>query len=110
MGLFDGLIGGVVGAEMATVVNGLIEKHGGLQGVVSELRSKGLGDTVQSWIGRGPNQPVSADQLQQALGPDTISQLAAKIGMPPEELASKLSEVLPQAVDRVTPHGVLPPA
>jgi len=29
MGLLDGILGGVVGAEMATVVNGLIEKHGG---------------------------------------------------------------------------------
>ncbi len=43
MGLFDGLIGGVVGAEMATVVNGLIEKHGGIGGIVSEFQSKGLG-------------------------------------------------------------------
>lgn len=33
MGLLDGLIGGMVGAEMVTVVNGLIEKHGGIQGV-----------------------------------------------------------------------------
>ena len=29
MGLFDGMLGGIVGAEMATVVNGLIERHGG---------------------------------------------------------------------------------
>jgi hypothetical protein len=36
MGLFDGLLGGVVGAEMATVVNGLIEKHGGVQGIVAQ--------------------------------------------------------------------------
>jgi hypothetical protein len=31
MGLLDGLLGGAVGAEMVTVVNGLIEKHGGVQ-------------------------------------------------------------------------------
>ena len=29
MGMFDGILGGAVGAEMATVVNNLIEKHGG---------------------------------------------------------------------------------
>ena len=109
MGLFDGLIGGVIGAEMATVVNGLVEKHGGLQGMVSELQSKGLGAAVQSWIGPGANQPISADQLHQALGPDTLSQLAAKIGVSPDVLAAKLSEILPQAVDKVTPNGVLPP-
>jgi hypothetical protein len=35
MGLLDGLLGGAVGAEMVTVVNGLIEKHGGVQGGVA---------------------------------------------------------------------------
>jgi hypothetical protein len=29
MGLFDGLLGGIVGAGMVTVVNDVIEKHGG---------------------------------------------------------------------------------
>ena len=37
MGLLDGLLGGIVGAGMVSVVNGIIEKHGGLQGVVSEF-------------------------------------------------------------------------
>ena len=110
MGLFDGLLGGVIGAEMATVVNGLIEKHGGVQGIVSELQAKGLGGTVQSWVGMGANQPVSADQLHQALGADALSQLAAKIGISPQDLAGKLAQVLPQAVDALTPHGVVPPA
>ena len=45
MGLLDGLLGGIVGAEMATVVNGLIQKHGGLQGLVREFEQKGLGAT-----------------------------------------------------------------
>lgn len=109
MGLFDGIIGGVVGAQMATVVSKLIEQHGGVQGIISELQSKGLGDTVQSWINPGPNQPVSASQIHQALGPDTIATLAAKLGVSPEVLASKLSEVLPKAVDALTPGGVVPP-
>ena len=29
MGIFDGILGGIVGAEMATVVNHLIQQHGG---------------------------------------------------------------------------------
>jgi len=110
MGLFDGVLGGIIGAEMATVVNGLIEKHGGLQGIVSELQSNGLGPTVQSWIGTGANQAISAAQVHEALGADTIAQLAAKIGISPQDLAGKLSQVLPQAVDALTPRGVVPPA
>jgi uncharacterized protein YidB (DUF937 family) len=106
MGLLDGLLGGAVGAEMVTVVNGLIEKHGGVQGIVAQLEQQGLGNTVRSWVGTGANQPITADQIHQAFGSDTVKQLAAKIGMTPEDLASKLSQVLPQAIDKLTPGGV----
>jgi uncharacterized protein YidB (DUF937 family) len=106
MGMFDGLLGGVVGAEMATVVNGLIEKHGGIQGIISQLEQQGLGSTVRSWVGTGANQPISPDQVHQAFGSDTVKQLAAKAGMTPEDLAAKLSQLLPQAIDKLTPGGV----
>ena len=108
MGLLDGLLGGIVGAEMATVVNGLIQKHGGLQGLVREFEQKGLGATVKSWIGTGPDQPISPDQVHQALGSDTIAQMAAKFGLSPQELSQKLSQILPKAVDSMTPDGTLP--
>jgi uncharacterized protein YidB (DUF937 family) len=107
MGLFDGLLGGVVGAEMATVVNGLIEKHGGDQGIVAQLEQQGLGGTVRSWVGTGANQPITAEQIHQAFGSDAVKQLAAKMGMTPEDLAAKLSSVLPQAIDKLTPGGVV---
>jgi uncharacterized protein YidB (DUF937 family) len=93
---------------MTQVVTKLIEDHGGVQGIVSELQAKGLGDTVQSWISPGANQPVSPDQLRQALGPDMMAQLAAKLGVTPDVMAAKLSEVLPQAMDKLTPGGVIP--
>ncbi len=109
MGLFDGILGGVIGAEMATVVNGLIQQHGGVQGIVNQLESKGLGNTVRSWVATGPNQPVSADQLHAAIGPDAMTQLAAKLGITPQELSSKLAQVLPQSIDTLTPNGVVPP-
>jgi uncharacterized protein YidB (DUF937 family) len=107
MGLLDGLLGGAVGAEMVTVVNGLIEKHGGLQGIVAQMEQQGLGGTVRSWVGTGANQPISADQVHQAFGSDTIKELAAKIGLSPDVLAGKLSQLLPQAIDKLTPTGVV---
>jgi uncharacterized protein YidB (DUF937 family) len=109
VGLLDGLIGGAVGAEMVSVVNQLIEKHGGLPGIVSQLQQQGLGATVNSWIGSGPNQPISAEQVHQGFGPEMIRELAAKTGMNPQELAQKLSQVLPQVIDRMTPAGTVPP-
>jgi len=104
MGLFDGVLGGVVGALVTDVLN----KHGGVQGVVSQFESKGFGTTVRSWVGTGVNQPISADQVQQVLGADLIQQLAAKSGLPVAELTQKLAHVLPQAVDKMTPGGVIP--
>ena len=108
MGMFDGILGGVVGAEMATVVNGLIEKHGGVQGIVAQLEQQGLGGTVRSWVGTGANQAITPDQIHQAFGSDTVKELAAKLGLSPDVLAAKLSQVLPQAIDKLTPAGAIP--
>ena len=107
MGLFDGVIGGLVGAEMATVINGLIERHGGVQGVIMQLEQQGLGGTVRSWVGTSANQPISAQQVHEAFGADTIAQLAAKTGLSPQELLQKLAQTLPQAIDKLTPTGVV---
>jgi uncharacterized protein YidB (DUF937 family) len=109
MGLFDGVLGGIVGAGMVSVVSDIIDKHGGLNGVVNQFQQQGFGDTVRSWVGTGQNQPISSDEIHKVLGPDTINQLAAKLGMTPQELAAKLSTVLPQAIDKLTPAGVVPP-
>ena len=108
MGLFDGVIGGLVGGEMVHLVNGLIEKHGGVQGIVDQLQKQGLGGTVQSWIGNGPNQPITAEQLHQALGAAGLQDLAAKAGLSTQDLAAKLSAVLPQVIDKLTPEGKVP--
>ena len=108
--MFDGLLGGIVGAGMVSVLNGVIEKHGGLQGVVNEFEKNGLGATVRSWVGTGPNQPISPDEVHKALGPDLLQQLSAKSGLSVQELAQKLSQVLPRAVDKLTPDGAIPKA
>ncbi|HEV8448266.1 MAG TPA: YidB family protein [Gemmatimonadaceae bacterium] len=108
MGLFDGLLGGIVGAGMVSVVSDIIDKHGGLNGVVNQFQRQGFGDTVKSWVGTGRNMPISPDELHKVLGTDTMNQLAAKLGMTPDELAQKLSTALPQAIDKLTPHGVVP--
>ena len=108
MGLFDGVLGGVVGAGMVSVVNGIIERHGGVQGLVNEFERNGLGATVRSWVGTGPNQPVAPADVHRVLGSDLLQQLSAKTGMSVQDLAAKLSQVLPQAVDHLTPDGKIP--
>jgi uncharacterized protein YidB (DUF937 family) len=104
MGLFDGVLGGLVGAG----INQLIQQHGGVQGLVNRFEQKGLGGIAQSWVSTGPNQPVSSDQLVHVLGSDNVAQFAQKLNVSPDELLSKLSELLPEHVDRLTPGGVIP--
>jgi uncharacterized protein YidB (DUF937 family) len=108
MGMFDGVLGGIVGAGMVSVVSGILEQHGGVQGLVREFEKNGLGSTVKSWVGTGPNQPISPVDVQTTLGPELLQQLAAKSGLSVQELTQKLSQVLPQTVDTLTPGGVLP--
>jgi uncharacterized protein YidB (DUF937 family) len=105
MGLLDGLIGGAIGAEMVTVVNGFIEKHGGVKGLADQFQKQGLGPTFQSWVGTRENLPVSPDQMHQVMGAETVQQLAAKLGIPPGELTAKIAEILPKAIDKMTPGG-----
>ena len=108
MGLLDGMLGGIVGAGMVSAVSNILDQHGGLQGVINQFEQKGLGATVQSWVGTGPNQAITSDQVYQVLGPDLLQQLSAKSGLSIQDLATKLATVLPQAVDTMTPDGKVP--
>jgi uncharacterized protein YidB (DUF937 family) len=46
--------------------------------------------------------------LQQALGSDTVKQLAARFNIPVDQLAKVLAQQLPTAVDHASPEGRLP--
>jgi uncharacterized protein YidB (DUF937 family) len=81
---------------------------GGLGGLLDKFKSAGLGAQVASWVGKGPNQPVSPDDVHSALGASQITQLAQKCGIPPEQVSAQLARFLPELVDHVTPDGHVP--
>jgi uncharacterized protein YidB (DUF937 family) len=81
---------------------------GGLGGLLDKFQKGGLSNVANSWVGSGPNQPVSPGQLGSALGPDIVKTLAQRAGLPEEELTKHLSQVLPGVVDKLTPAGRLP--
>src|SRR5262245_42264071 len=81
---------------------------GGLGGLLNQFQQSGLGDVMKSWIGTGPNQPISPNQLGSALGPQIIKILAQKTGMSEQEITTHLSQILPNVVDTLTPNGRLP--
>jgi uncharacterized protein YidB (DUF937 family) len=82
--------------------------QGGLSAIVAKLQQAGFGDQVKSWIGTGQNLPITAEQLQQALGSDTAKQLAARFNIPLDQISQVLAQALPKAVDGASPKGTLP--
>ena len=104
LGALMNMLGGAQGAGQQGAAGGL----GGLGGLLSALQSGGLGDQVKSWVGSGPNAPVSADQVKSALGQDKLAELAQAAGVSHDEAAGHLANLLPQLVDHLTPNGAVP--
>lgn len=117
MSILNDLLGGgqanaAGGGSLVAVAGQLIQQAGGVQGLASMLHQGGLGEAVQSWIGTGANQPVSGEQLGQALQNgglgSAVQEAADKLGVDPGQLLGQLSQVLPHAVDHLTPDGQAP--
>ncbi len=129
MGLLDSVLGGLMGGSggqsspMQGVLMGLLGggqqqqggqqmgggmgggMAGGLGGLISQFEGAGLGHIAQSWVGNGPNQSVSPDQLQSVFGQQQVQQMAGQAGMQPQDFLGQLAQHLPNAVNAMTPNG-----
>ena len=121
MGLFDSLeqaagLGGQGGegggganpAALGAVAQMLQSQPGGIGGILQKFEGAGLGGAAQSWLGGGQNQTVSPDQVQGALGPDAVSQVAGQLGVPPDQAAGHIAQFLPMIMDHLSPGGQAP--
>ena len=129
MGLLDGLLGGLMGggsndprqqggglggmggagtAAVIGIVLQLLQRNGGLGGLLQRMQQSGAGAQGQSWIGTGQNQPISPDALSQIFGQGQMADIARQLGLPQEEAASTVAQALPDVVDRMTPAGSIP--
>lgn len=115
LGALGELLGGGQGqgsqADLLKLVLGLLAGNGqggGLAGLVQSFQQAGLGDQISSWIGSGQNLPVSGEQLGQVFGAEQMSQMAERMGLSTGDLGAQLSQLLPQAVDKLTPGGQMP--
>lgn len=115
----DSILGGLTGGQqgggggagalmaLAPMLIGLL-KGGGLQNIISGFQQQGMGGKAESWVGTGENEPVSPQEVRSALGDDQVHQAAQQLGVSDDDAATVLAEVLPRAVDRITPEGQLP--
>jgi uncharacterized protein YidB (DUF937 family) len=121
MGVFDALSQAAVPAPGAigghpTLARDLVQMLGsgasgnGLLGVIQAFERQGLGPLVSSWVGPGPNMPVSPAQVQQGLGAGVVQRLAQSAGLSEGATATALAALLPSVIDRLTPSGSVPHA
>jgi uncharacterized protein YidB (DUF937 family) len=106
-----GNLGGILGG---TSIGDLLS--GGLRDLVNTFKQAGHGDVADSWISRGPNKQIAPSQLEQAIGSDVLQAIGSDVletlsqqtGLSREEILSRLSKNLPDAVDKYTPDGRVP--
>ena len=119
MGLLDSVLGMVTGgqqgggnAALISAVVGMLgnsgQGGGGLGDLIGKFQQAGMGDVIGSWIGTGQNQPISADQLHNVLGSDTIGNIAQQLGLSHGDAAGQLAQMLPHVLDKLTPNGEAP--
>jgi uncharacterized protein YidB (DUF937 family) len=106
-----GLLGGLGGVFGSGGLGGMLSGLGGagaLGGLLGQLKQRGLGDQVDSWVSTGVNRPVEPHQLEQALGEPAIAELQQQTGLPREQLVNELAQHLPEAISEATPNGQAP--
>ena len=81
---------------------------GGLGDLLDQFRNAGQGRKADSWVSTGQNEPIHEQEMEQALGPDLLDALSRQTGLSRQELVKRLSQVLPETVDKLTPSGELP--
>ena len=115
MGLLDGLVKSAVDGALGNtqtsptqilqVIGSLLQRMGGVEGLIKAFNQAGLGNIIGSWISNAHNLPISANQLTQVLGSDTLSNVAQQLGVDAGQAGSLLAKFLPEAVNHLTPQG-----
>lgn len=94
-------------SALDSLVNG--NKSFDLGEIVGKFQSSG-GDfarMAKSWLGDGDNDSISASQIKEVIGGDKIAEFASKLGIGADDAGQKLSEILPELIDKSSQGGNL---
>lgn len=118
MSLFDSIISTAgerfgLGDKSGTLLSALLslmtdQNRGGFAGFLDRFSQAGLGDMAASWIGSGANSDLSEEQVESALGSETITEIANQADVNATTAKSALAYMIPSVVDKLTPDGVVP--
>lgn len=97
--------GGGNKSAIAQVAIEMLNKNGGLCGLLEKFHQAGLSDVADSWVSQDKNKAISADQISMVLGSDLLSAMAEQLGIDAGVIASQIAQYLPEIVNNVTPNG-----
>jgi uncharacterized protein YidB (DUF937 family) len=81
---------------------------GGLSKLLDSFKANGLGEQADSWVAKGENKPISASDVQNAVGQEKIAEVAREANISEDQAADVLAQAIPAAVDHATPDGFAP--
>ena len=81
---------------------------GGIGGFLDRLKSAGLGSTVSSWLGSNNGAALSGQEVERALGSNTINGIAGKLGLGMGVASTATGYILPKIIGMLTPGGKVP--
>ncbi len=103
-----GMLGKLMGGPLLGIIIGMMRKKGGLGGMLDKFRGAGMEKKADSWVSSGPNEEITPDEVEQAMGRDELERIAKETGLSVEDVRERLAKALPEAVNQVTPDGQLP--
>ena len=93
---------------MMEALSGLTSGEGlDMNGIMEKMKAGGLGDQLESFLGDGENQEMSAEQVKSAFGEEGLSNVANKLGVDTDAAASQLKDILPGLLDKASSGGNL---
>lgn len=89
------------------LILGWIQKNGGLQGALDQLKGQGLTSQVDDWVSTGPgaNANIPTQSVQNLFDQQEVESVAAQAQVPAQDVYGAISSVLPEIIDSLTPQA-----
>lgn len=100
--------GAAGGAALIAVLMQLLQRNGGLGGLLQQFQQAGYGRQADSWVATGDNLPIDGDALSKVLGSGQLEAIAQQLGMSRGQAADRMASALPDVVNQMTPKGSVP--
>ena len=124
-GILGSVLGGLTGGQQQTapkaggfnaqslliavvpLVLAWIQKNGGLQGALDQLKGQGLSSQVDDWVSTGPgeNANINPQTVQNLFDQNDVAKVAEKAQVPTQDVYGAISSVLPEIIDSLTPQA-----